>query len=147
MIELKSIINSNTNKPYSPEMADMVCRYYNYIAKNNLNTSNEPMGGEETQIHDPKITHREASIRQACFAYDGLGFKETFVKGFMKEFDNIVKLYENQPTYSVELTFSIGLDEGIHKWTETETVKTWGVFNTYNGYTKYKPMKIEITKV
>lgn len=149
-MNLSSIINSHTNKPYSPEMADMVCKYYNYIAKNNLNTSTEPLGGEKTPTHDPKITHREASIRQACFAYDGLGFKESFVKAFMKEFDNIVRLYENQPTYSVIMTFEVDfthLGRDVHEWTETETVRTWGVFKKYSGYTNYKPIKTEIKRL
>ena len=147
-MELSSIINSNTNKPYTPEMADFLCKYYNYIVKNKLNTSNEPIGGDETSFHDPKITHREASIRKACFARDGLGFKESFVKAFIKEFDNIVMLYENQPTYTVTLHFSnVMLDGNLHQWTEKDTVKTWGVFENYNGYTARKPNKIDINRI
>ena len=126
----------------------MVCGYYAYIVKNNLNCSNERLGGEKTIYHDPTMTHREASIRMACFARDGLGFTESFVKAFLKEFDNIVTLYENQPTYSITSHFSeMGVDGNPFNWTKEDVVKTWGVCKDNSIYTKHKPRKIEMKRI
>lgn len=143
-----SVINSLTQKPYTPEMADMVCKYYNYIVKNKFNTSLEPMGGDRTLYHEPTMTHREASIRKACFSYDGLGFKQSFIDAFLKEFDNIVTLYENQPIYKVTIHYTTTLSDSTnHTWTETETVRTWGKYEQYKGTSRLKITKVDIEKI
>lgn len=74
---------------YSPELKNRLAKYYNWMVKNELSFESDEL---------------EASVRICCFAWEGLGFSDTFVKKFVEKFDEVKQIANDMPTYQIDYT-------------------------------------------